>query len=814
MEDFDKRKRAALQALVNACEHDKSPKGSVDEPIQGLVDLINAHNDYSTTSSCSGRISLFHTAGSDSALKGTGKWLLALHRTLVDADELKQTLHQGLLSNSKEAPSMTLFKHEPFVLHVMCRTLEHAQAFLKIAMDAGFRESGLSVGSKKIMVGVRTTANVLECPVALDGKILCSEEYLDFLATEANRRFVENHRKTKHFEKLVRDAFEASGSIAPASSMFLTETSSFDISNARWNLLPKQVQIKRWGHTATEIGGGRILIFGGWGEIASNAESSNGSEKPQQHTHLAHSLVWDSPSDKIRPVSASKTEPLGRVYHTAVRLSDDWTIVFGGRRSPQSALNDFWAFHGDDEQWVLVHPDKHTVKEVPHARWRHAAVATEPKQPEMYIYGGRSLDTVFDDLWRISFVVHSSPTLASVPEIVKCERIVTKGSSPGPRFAHAMIYSPASRSILLHGGLGDVCSSDGPAAISVLDLATLTWSEVNVAGLNWRFSHCWTYLGGEGESLILGGLGKDYNRDDLQVTRGVKIRLDDPKQSQMVRLGVTGEDNRLETLLSVQCAVLVPSSSEEKGGSLCVLGGGATCFAFGSVFGSSAQLSNKGSDRTLLDSSDAEQAWEFVTVKTSAVRVKETLISMHAMDKSRKAIVDGDRIRFPILSSSQSKVEFQLQRSLQLGEVVSVKHTASSSSTSSPTKPIRSLEQRKEEVLSRIFGEASSRCKLEKVDNVVLIHAKGVSLSQVSAGDWQELLSLYPGTERVVWGAEVDEGPMRKSRNRLVYVMQEARASGPLPRHEECWVNVHENGKRSLHLRDNSTVTNDDDSAH
>ena len=38
---------------------DRSPKGSVDERIRPLVDLINSHPDYVTLSSCSGRVALF-----------------------------------------------------------------------------------------------------------------------------------------------------------------------------------------------------------------------------------------------------------------------------------------------------------------------------------------------------------------------------------------------------------------------------------------------------------------------------------------------------------------------------------------------------------------------------------------------------------------------------------------------------------------------------------------------------------------------------------------------------------------------------------
>ncbi|KAL7467225.1 hypothetical protein ACHAXS_007475 [Conticribra weissflogii] len=42
---------------------DKSPKGSVDEKIRPLVDLINRNEDYVTLSSCSGRVALFDPTG-------------------------------------------------------------------------------------------------------------------------------------------------------------------------------------------------------------------------------------------------------------------------------------------------------------------------------------------------------------------------------------------------------------------------------------------------------------------------------------------------------------------------------------------------------------------------------------------------------------------------------------------------------------------------------------------------------------------------------------------------------------------------------
>ncbi|KAF9150106.1 hypothetical protein BG015_008088 [Linnemannia schmuckeri] len=52
---FLARKKTILVAL-NSDTPDKSPKGYVDEPLLPLIVLINNHQDYVTTSSCSGRI--------------------------------------------------------------------------------------------------------------------------------------------------------------------------------------------------------------------------------------------------------------------------------------------------------------------------------------------------------------------------------------------------------------------------------------------------------------------------------------------------------------------------------------------------------------------------------------------------------------------------------------------------------------------------------------------------------------------------------------------------------------------------------------
>ena len=54
---FDASKSQILDALQGGI--DRSPKGSVDEPILSLIEEINKLPNFVTTSSCSGRVSVF-----------------------------------------------------------------------------------------------------------------------------------------------------------------------------------------------------------------------------------------------------------------------------------------------------------------------------------------------------------------------------------------------------------------------------------------------------------------------------------------------------------------------------------------------------------------------------------------------------------------------------------------------------------------------------------------------------------------------------------------------------------------------------------
>ena len=71
---FEQRKRTVLKDITTEA-NDKSPKGSLDAPIVELIQIINQCPDIYTTSSCSGRVTLFLE---NHERKG-GSWLYLSH---------------------------------------------------------------------------------------------------------------------------------------------------------------------------------------------------------------------------------------------------------------------------------------------------------------------------------------------------------------------------------------------------------------------------------------------------------------------------------------------------------------------------------------------------------------------------------------------------------------------------------------------------------------------------------------------------------------------------------------------------------------
>lgn len=257
--EFAQHKAHILSNLsMSAC--DLSPKGTVDVKCHSIMDLLNSHEDYITTSSCSGRIALFHscTEGGDGGGEATKKlkrgasaalgWIVVKHGVLLphemalivrylcgeaatDADRSldeaevahwETVVREGptqesyagelegfLVSSATEGglPSVIpttgtiALKMEPFVMHVECRTMESAKLLLSAAVsDGGYRNSGVVPPGRKIMCGIRSAAGLgMEVPVVLDGcnYVGTSRRYVWRLLEMANEKMHANEKKSK-----------------------------------------------------------------------------------------------------------------------------------------------------------------------------------------------------------------------------------------------------------------------------------------------------------------------------------------------------------------------------------------------------------------------------------------------------------------------------------------------------------------------------------------------------------------------------------------------------------------------------------------
>ena len=147
MAPFDDQKVQILKDLDSG-EPDLSPKGHVDVLCEPILAVINRHPDAVSTSSCSGRISIFQTGDTNCKKKSRGGgWLLVSH----DAVTFDQVCNA--LQDLPQTPGFVFFKFEPFILHVLCRTLPVANALLTAAVGAGYRYRFLCWGGTGAAVG-------------------------------------------------------------------------------------------------------------------------------------------------------------------------------------------------------------------------------------------------------------------------------------------------------------------------------------------------------------------------------------------------------------------------------------------------------------------------------------------------------------------------------------------------------------------------------------------------------------------------------------------------------------------------------------
>lgn len=204
MDDIESKKLQTFQQLKDSClrKDDLSLKGSIDELIRPLVNIINKNQYYYTTSTCSGRTTLIEKPYGQPGLKKGSNFLFSSHE-LIDKSTF-DTVIRGFIENQNEVEENCLWlKFEPFIMHVQCYDLYKAQVLLNIALEKGCRNSGITLGKhEKFMVAVRSTS-FMEIPIHCKSRFNLTSEYLNFLREECDRRLIENKTRLLSLQEAV-----------------------------------------------------------------------------------------------------------------------------------------------------------------------------------------------------------------------------------------------------------------------------------------------------------------------------------------------------------------------------------------------------------------------------------------------------------------------------------------------------------------------------------------------------------------------------------------------------------------------------------
>jgi tRNA wybutosine-synthesizing protein 3 len=180
------KKHRALEGLQQAIV-----RGEVDADLLNILKLINASDNYFTTSSCAGRIMVLEKPLSENKPEThvLGKW----HRQ-VSLEEIREAI-------SKHSKNYLWFKLDGFIFHVVARTLDDAIFLLHFAKNLGLRDSGIrSVSQNGAVVAIVSSERISHL-LGVNGKVLISDAELEELVKLANEKFARMRNKLKQLEK-------------------------------------------------------------------------------------------------------------------------------------------------------------------------------------------------------------------------------------------------------------------------------------------------------------------------------------------------------------------------------------------------------------------------------------------------------------------------------------------------------------------------------------------------------------------------------------------------------------------------------------
>lgn len=184
--NFDEQKARAMAGLRKALE-----EGKVDEDIIPLLEKINSLENYFTTSSCSGRISIMEMP--EFGDKVNAEWLGKWHREV--------TLEEVLDAIGMHSKGQLWFLVRSPIIHVSARTMEDAVRLLNLAIGLGFKYSNIkSISHKKLLVEIRSTER-MDVPLGENGELWVSREYIARIVEMGNAQVRRFKWKLKRLEE-------------------------------------------------------------------------------------------------------------------------------------------------------------------------------------------------------------------------------------------------------------------------------------------------------------------------------------------------------------------------------------------------------------------------------------------------------------------------------------------------------------------------------------------------------------------------------------------------------------------------------------
>ncbi|KAD0533610.1 hypothetical protein R6Q59_016587 [Mikania micrantha] len=570
--EFEKRKKATL-GRMSSSEPDKSPKGDIDTPLIPLLQTLNSHPSYFTTSSCSGRISILSTPTATAKKKAKGgNWVFITHEP-ADPFSIQNLIFPLNPTTKSTTMENLVFRFEPLIIAVECKDVYSAQKLVSLATSCGFRESGITnMNKKRVIVAIRCSIR-LEVPLGNTHEMMVSKEYLNYLVGIANQKMEANRKRTDFFhDALLKHEFLAQPEISTESddyeflnlnqdlgdkksSMITNELEDIqltsEIKDDKSNGVPEPIlsikpmvitgesveKLHLWGHSTCTLEATKnpksMLVFGGFGGIG-------------RHERRKDSWLLDSVTGELQLVDFLST-PSARLGHTA-SLVGELMFVIGGRADPGNVLRDVWILNTTNNKWKQV---QCTGTEFPHSH-RHASAVIGSN---LYVFGGIHNGRISSGMYKLD------------TRNMEWEEVIPLGQKPSPRHSHTLVAFGSQ--LFMFGGydgvkpLGDFYS---------FDIHSCTWKKEKMVGSMpyARFSHMMfvykNYIG------VMGGCPIKQHYQELSIYKvgsGVWKRI---------KLNSVGED------------LFVRSTTSVVGDDLVIVGGGASCYAFGTRFSEPMKL--------------------------------------------------------------------------------------------------------------------------------------------------------------------------------------------------------------------------------